>query len=885
MRTIVGYFNHCKKIRLRMDTKHIITAVALTLGFLSLEAKDITTSLDERVAIKKLTEYWQEKDETRVKSTLIDFVNKYPDSSYVNQLYAMLGDLYFSEKNYPDALVAYQKIQDKEFQRKSSFHHLMTLYELELFQEFIRSADSFLEDPHAKQKEIETISFALAESCQHQGQLATGDTRKELFKKAITHYEGLKRTAFESSILDPLAHLYAALEDYPKAANTYLKWAEKDEKNREALLFHAANFQIHYDKKNALKTLDRIFKMKGSLAVKAGYNMIVILFQMERYSDVVMISNYVGHTLPEDKICAVQYYVGKSLFYEKDFESASAVLEEALTIQGHEEFQEGILVTLISCAKETNDLSLCDRMIKLLPPSENLNAALLIHSQLCRNHKEWTVAREDIEKLLVEYPEHKEKEALLYDVATLLMQEGKSEESYHCFDSFAKEYPHSAYRAEALSHSLHLKLQATKNLAGKEKKQAQEILAAALKSDLNEKELFSQEEQKHMRFLLAQTSFNLNRIQETTSILNDYIKDFSQDPSCKDAYLLLCICYQGKDDSQYILCAEKALELDPQIQNHSQLHLGLFNSYLKLCETASPQEKKEWLAKASDHLFKVSDGSITQNNQRFLAGYYLQQEKNPERAISVLEKLLKVNGEKPLLAPHVESEALRLALLYREQGRHLDSIVLLNALIQEQKNNPLLEWKYNRKAQFELGKSYDLSGNPERAIEIYQELISSSSHVASYFGSAAKLELSKLQFSTVAADNADAAGQACDRLKEIEVARQLYSEPLHTEAGLHYVHIKTQLSEEPIRQEKKYNLLTQVKNGLASFHDPKIELFPEKRELINQYLSYIDIELSQIQGEPSKKTKERLQELLLSVSNEILKERIVKNLEELDHNL
>ena len=869
-----------------MDKKRIvITMVAFTLGFLSLEAKETTTSLDERVAIKKLAQYWEEKDEKRVKSTIVDFINKHPQSCYIDQLHTMLGDLYFSEKNYTDAIGSYQQIQDKEYKRKSSFHYLHSLYELERFPEFMEAADPFLNDPYSKQTEIETITFELAESYRLQGLLASGEDKNTLFRKAIKYYEQLKKTGFESSILDPLAHLYSALEEHSKAANTYLKWAEKDEKNQEELLFHAASFQMHYDKKSALKTLDRIFKMKGPLAPKAGYNMIVLLFQMGRYSDTILVANYVGETVPEDKIGAVQYYVGKALFYEKDFESASAVLEDALAKTSNEELKQGIIVTLISCTKETNDLSLCDRMIKHLSPSENLNAALLIHAQLCRNHKEWAVAREDIEKLLIEYPEHKEREGLLYDLSVLLMQEGKLEEGADAFDIFIKEYPESPYRKDALTNSLALRLKSTKNEEGEAKTSAQEKLVLALEIALTEKEVFSEEDKKSMRLLLAQTYFHLNRTEQTVAHLKEYVKNFPEDPACKEAYLLLAVCYQGKDDYNYTLYAEKALALNPDIKNNCQIHLLLFNSYLRLCEQSAPEEKQEWMDKAADHLFKVSDGSVTQDNQRWLAGYYLKNDKNPERAIVVLEKLLKIHGEKPLLVPNVESETLRLALLYRQQNRHVESIFLLDTLHQTQKNHPELEWKYPRKVQFELGKSCHLSGNCEKAIDVYQDLISSASHLSSYFGAAAKLELSKLQFSKLTPQDAGAANQVCDLLKEIELTRQLYSEPLHIEAGLQYVSIKTQLAEESLRPEYKHSLLTQVKDRLVSFSDPKMEQFPEKKELINQYLSYIEIQLHHLKGDPIKNTRKQLHELLLSVSHEALKERIVKNLEELDRDL
>jgi hypothetical protein len=388
-----------------------------------------------------------------------------------------------------------------------------------------------------------------------------------------------------------------------------------------------------------------------------------------------------------------------------------------------------------------------------------------------------------------------------------------------------------------------------------------------------------------MRLLLAQTHFHLDAVDTSIALLEDYVRDFPQDKSCKEAYLLLTACYQGRDEERHAEYAEKTLLLDPHVAHHAEMHRLLFNSYLKRCSAAAPEEKAALLDKAATHLFHVSDGSASQDNLRWLAGYYLKQNPHSERALVVLERLLSLDGGAPLLTPHVETEALRLSLLYRESKQLDKSRDLLEALTAQQKKEADLDWKYGRMALFELAKTYSLLGHKEKAATLYQTLVEASSHISSYFASAAELELAKLRFSKVRPEEADAATEMCDRLKEIALQRQLCSEPLHIEADLEYVAIKTQLSDPTQQASKQCLLLEQVKKELTTFHDPQALAFPEKEELIKQYLSYIESALSRLRGGSTQKWKEELELLLSNAHHETLRERIVKNLEELDCHL
>jgi hypothetical protein len=192
-------------------------------------------------------------------------------------------------------------------------------------------------------------------------------------------------------------------------------------------------------------------------------------------------------------------------------------------------------------------------------------------------------------------------------------------------------------------------------------------------------------------------------------------------------------------------------------------------------------------------------------------------------------------------------------------------------------------------AQFELGQFYALAGHYEQAIDIYQDLVASSSHVNSYFALAAQLELAKL--STRGVDRLQKQEQrlsiahACDLLKEIEIKRQLVSEPLHIEASLCYVDLKTKLALPALQDDKKSLLLEHAKKELLKF-DLDQPIAKETRSLLDNYLAYINIQLSYLKKEiPLKKAKEELRELMTHVYNQTLHDRLAKTLDEWDHPL
>jgi tetratricopeptide (TPR) repeat protein len=903
-----------------MDTKHLLRMsffVGIAL-FSSLHAKDVDASLEESLELRKISEYWKEKDYKTVKIQIFDFLSKNPKSSYVDQLHAMLGDLYFQEKNYADAICAYDKIQGQEFRLKSQFRRLHSLYEIGKHEEFILSADLFLKDPNARGEEINTVRFELAESCFYTAHAPENeDRKKELFKEALSQYQQLMQTKFCDLTLGPQAQAYAFLEEYPKAASLYLLLAHKDSAKREDWLFQAASLQLHFDKKSAIETFAAIVELDGKNASKAAFNKLNLLFQEKRYKDFILAQDKSLKHISADKAPLIRYYLGKSLFHTRNFVYAINPLSESLSSTTLDRAHEkSALITLIVCAKETQDLPLFEKALAQLKTEfsddEETFNSLLMHSQLCRDRGEWAKSRADIQELLELSPCHPQREVLLYDSALTLSQESRWEESASAFEAFLKEYPKSAQKTSVLRHIVSARIEDLKHASVETQKLKQELLLDSLMLAVEEKKTFTQAEIQKMRYLMGKTQFELCQYDAAIATLTEYIRTFNKDPTCADACLLLAYCYrQGlRDDVDFALNAEQALALNPTLQGEADLHLALFNTYLGLAEKAPLDEKKEKIAKAADHLFLALNKPVNKENQHWLAGYYFQQYQNGqpeavERAALVLEKLLGVKENSIALssdAQSLEAEAIKLAAIYEKTGRYQQRAQLLESLINQQTSHPELNWKYQRMAQFELGKTYLLLDEKGKAIKAYADLIASSSHISSYFATAAQVEKAKLEFSMLKGkeryEDAEAVAAICDQLKEVQIKRKLYSEPLHLEAALCYIDIKTELSNADQQLKHKQFLLQQMKENFFSESDPLVShyllaaaQFPDKERLYKQYLCYIDAEMLRLSAEKAQNSaqmqeaRRKFDQLLAESTDDTLTERIRKSTEALAQQL
>ena len=228
-----------------------------------------------------ISEFWREGEFEIAKGQILDFLERYPDSAFSDQLHAMMGDLHFKDEKYELAAKEYDIIQDPSIQNKTVFNFVQALFELKEYSSAASIAMPVLKEGNGLSKEkAEHLRFLLAESLFRQAMASENSEEKEdLLKKALPHYKLLCHTKHEEACLFPLAESYRFLGQSSQAAVFYEALAEKNSTQKEDLLFQAAALQTQENKEQAIVLFKKVYALKGTKAKEAAFNALVLLYE------------------------------------------------------------------------------------------------------------------------------------------------------------------------------------------------------------------------------------------------------------------------------------------------------------------------------------------------------------------------------------------------------------------------------------------------------------------------------------------------------------------------------------------------------------------------------------------------------------------------------
>src|SRR5262249_53394419 len=136
-----------KKGRIGMARKlALCTLLALTSLSNTAFSDSNVASPQEALLLRRITEYWKDGDYSTVKRQVIDFLTKNPNTPLRDPLNCMLGDLYFQERNYQQALASYDSIQNPEIREKIFFNHLQAHFEMRDYLPVIEKGEIFIKE-------------------------------------------------------------------------------------------------------------------------------------------------------------------------------------------------------------------------------------------------------------------------------------------------------------------------------------------------------------------------------------------------------------------------------------------------------------------------------------------------------------------------------------------------------------------------------------------------------------------------------------------------------------------------------------------------------------------------------------------------------------------
>ncbi len=817
-------------------------------------------SSHEAFFLRRVTEFWKDRDYPLVKKQIEEFLSSHESSNIHNNLYALMGDMLYQESDYAGALASYNKITDPLLIEKIQPRRFQCLYLVEDYDEVTDTLASLFQDANKKVEHLDEMKFIFADSLfrKMRGAAEVGG-RQELASQAKPFFLELFNTSYQDKVLLPLAEIHRELGELKEACPLYQMLAEKRPGQREEFLLQAAVLQLQFDPLIALETFQQVVDLGGVRASDAAYQELLLLFQNDRFSDLISRAPKLEMHLSSDQRAMVEFCLARSYFKLEQLPEATVHFRTFVQQElDNTPYKRAAFLNLIYCAQKTENGSLFDEVLEqflaAFPRDEEAGKVLLLHAQTALQKGDATQASRDLNQLLKDFPDFPDQETLLYDQALLLSKTEQWSESRNAFIAYLKRFPSTPHSNLIWSAVVHSSIQALKRAAEDQISEKKELLASDLAQALTICDLFSPEEEASYQFLLGQLMFDLHHFKEAAIELDRLCQKYPNHASLSEAYLLQALAHRElKSEPQlFISVAEKALALSENPTHKSTLRLYLFNAYLAT---------KEY-DKAADNLYQtflVDGNSIQQENQLWLINHYLEKAQkgdlsSKERTQRLFKKVLVLDEQYGVhFDPShtaLEAEALKFAGILAPQEKER----LLRSLIELQAAHESYPWKLQDHILFELAKTSLSLHQTDEALKGFDELISKERLTSSMIGSAALLEKSRLLLSradfTEKNEENSTLRFVLSTLKDLQVQKQLAHEPIHLEAALDYADLRISLAPEELRAESALFFLNRIKEDFYAkddptgheYHEARLR-YPEKDQLFQSYMKYLEAEI------------------------------------------
>ncbi len=834
-----------------------LVCIAITCFVHANEELLVPQNEEEALFLRRIVEFHKDQEHDLVRSQIEEYVKKYPQGIFSDGLKAFLADLYLEEEKYEIASGLYAHIKNETVLSKITLNYIQSLYKLENFKEIVEKFSPYIEG----QEQTDLALFLYADSL-YRIALTTEDLSKKTtyLEDSAKYFEKTKKTSYYTDALKPLAHVYYLLDLKPKAAKTYLLLAEKDPLNKEEHLFQAANLQTEFDKDQAIQTFSQISHIGKRYTCAAALNKLLLLFETEKFAQIILLKERFAKDLAPEDSFLLPFFLGQSYFFTKNFDRAEKELTTyVLKHQDNDpERKKSALCSLLEIAKNNENFALFETSIshfsKLFPKNENLLNAYFARALIYKKHEDYKNAEKDFLTILEQPHFDKQKENVMFEYAHMLYLSDRFQDARKYFQTWLHTFQ---------GHSLtplvwRYLIQSSVAYVQKNPKdaEAKEKLIFELDSFLTHPNLATKKELIDYTYLLAQTNYSLKDLDETILLLDELLsKDLSEKMQSK-CHFLIAMSYKEKGKSLYKFCehAEKALHLNPQINEKEKLRLNLFNAYLFLSE-----KKPEFIQNAARHLYTafVNKEPLQEENIFWLANFYFQKAKTDpsftKYAVFVYETILtKEKIEEN--AYKLEEAILNLAEIYYLEKQHPSCVALLENLEKEYTKAPELKWKYPELVYFYLAKDYEKQKIVEKAILFYEQVFVHSNNfkdpiLAEACLSSCRLRISYLPVDLIVKSNHEVI-KVLTRLKDLIIQKNLPNEPLHLQAALEYVDLQTQLFGKKDISKRQFFLKKIQDNFLLDStvigkeYKKNKKHLKDKSQIFETYMNYINTEIA-----------------------------------------
>ncbi len=851
----------------------------------------------EALHLRRIVEFMEDEEFPFASSQALQFLEKYPQSRFSEEVHFILGSVYLKDKLYGKALEQLNFVHSDKLSHQSLLKKLPCFYALKKFSALLNGVNTVLagKDPIAAQDP--RLLFYYLESTIQLLRQENIDLRKLQFPSLIPYYEELLSSQYRQHALWSLAEVYETLDQHQKAADTYLELAKEDEKSREVLVYRAALMLEDHNKERSLELFDQVVSMHQSKEQDANYHWAKLLFDLAQYETLLQADQRLHASFPDDLLLYLDNLLGRSAFIMNDYSTTVRHLKGFLkeTAEVKLQYQTAIMV-LGSAAYNLHDVSLMNQVVQAVEQDsfDDFPRLIFLRGLLHKHAGERDLALKDFDSLNTDYHEYYLQEDVLYAHIELLYFSEQWQASMEAIDTFLQHYPSSLYGKMTYRYLLNVAftLLESDSLNTKERTHAIEAVYRVLQQEST----LTATERETYHFKLSLLLFQDQRYEEALSELRSYLKAYPSGAQLDLLHFLMAICYEkvGGYQEAFAFHAEEALNLNPNIEESDQLHLHLFNHYVDLAEKAKGSERHYSLA--SKHLYSLissSKVSLKQSQLQWLGNYYFQRVQgqinsawdevleddvtvdHAEKAIKVFETILKLNhnADNYLFTQDtltLEREVYQLALTLKYIGQYERSARFLQNLLLQYQEHPEWAWKYKSLSAFSLAGLQEHLGKDKLALELYETLLSTPGVRKTWLYAKSQLQSARLLYHFKQQDLGSLQMHdilpVLEKLKNLQIRKSLVHEPVHLEAALDYADMRVAIEVPEKRNAFLLQLLKKAKERFSQNKDipakdyhASRELMPEKNHIYQAYMMLLDAKIAQLQAKEAE-VKGRLHE-------------------------
>jgi tetratricopeptide (TPR) repeat protein len=854
---------------------------------------------EEALFLRRIMEFWKDKEHTIVISQIQQFISQYPDSIFIDKLQVILGNAFWEQHQYQNALQAYKSIKSPELKESVFNAHLDCLYQLGHYETLISLVEPiFFETfdlPNNEDRDLQTFYYAEA---------LLNLFKKDKIPTNLTKAQNLYHSLLDSSQKLPatlsLCELHLLKDENQIAINLYLELSETYPDRQEELLFQAAKIQEALIPQDAILTYSKIQKLRGKYASEATLNKIILFSNQKQHQQIIKEQEEFRSSISNAHSPLVNFYIGRSYFATGQYDQAILSLKPLISSRQNSIDQKSVLLFLAASAYHLNELKNVNEWVALFEtnyPTDPAKARMLFFQALTyKNCDRFLEAEQILEKIIQEFPNFEKIEEVVYEKNVLQFKQRNWEKSRRDFLEFTQHYPSSdklsgARQYIANSTSEMLEEAEKSNLSQKFLK---EQLIADLESVLHSPNAISVEQSSKYLLKLSKTLYEMQDYQKAILFLKSFLANYPNDQNLYQAHLLMALCYKdGLNDSKnFAFHAEKVIFLKPSINEINRLHINLFSCYLDLAmksnelSAVSKSEQTELrpIDKAANHLFLALEGgeAISTENQLWLANYFYDHVKEglneyriepfsdvskiqwANKAVFIYKKAFQMarEGEKFILSNkdiYLEKELFKFTNLLGWENQYLLQIQTLQELINQQNEHSDWSWSLKSRTLFALANALQMNKQKSEALEIYKNIAEKSINCDQYVSNGTQLEIARLKYENFTKDEKKLDNPnliaILKTLKDLQIKKSLAQEPIYLEAALEYALMRASL-EPLVNQNEKllFQLLrlkeefTSTQNLSSKDYHANRKIFPEKDRIYQAYMTLVDAHIALLES-------------------------------------